>query len=165
LGYDANALNFPGLTRARPGTFLAYAGCDPKNVDACVDVILESVARLQGKPEDVGADWFGRAKKLITTGEAIRNETPAAQAQLAALDELYGLGYDYHDKSAARINGVTVDDVRNIAGSRLSECVITVSTPEPERVKTQAGTRTFATFPPVDLTPQGVQHDAGGGGK
>jgi len=113
----------------------------------------------------MNADWFGRAKRLITTGDAIRNETPAAQAQRAALDELTGLGYDYHDRFAARISGVTVDDVRKLAAARLKECVVTVSTPEPERVRTRVGARRYASFPPVDLTPQGVQHDAGGGGK
>jgi zinc protease len=162
LVYDANAMNFPGINRTTPGTFIAYAGCEPKNVNEVVDVMLESVARLQGSDADMQVDWFRRSKQLIVTGDAIDNETPAAQATLAALDELYGLGYNYHDKFADRINGVSLYDIRKLAGSRLQECVITVSTPDPDKVKIKAGPRTYPTFPTVDLTPRGVQHDTGG---
>ena len=124
--------------------------------------MLESVARLQGSDADMQADWFRRSKQLIVTGDAIDNETPAAQATLAALDELYGLGYNYHEKFADRINGVSLDDIRKLAASRLQECVITVSTPDPDKVKIKEGPRTYPTFPTVDLTPRGVQHDTGG---
>jgi zinc protease len=165
LVYDANAKNFPGLNTKIPGTFIAYAGCEPKNVNEVVDVMLESVARLQGSDVDMQADWFKRSKRLIVTGDAIDNETPAAQASLAALDELYGLGYNYHDKFADQINGVSLDDIRKLAASRLRKCVITVSTPDPDKVKIKEGTRTYPTFPTVDLTPRGVQHDTGGATK
>ena len=43
--------------------------------------------------------------------------------------------------------------------------VVTVSTPDPEKVKITAGPRKYASFPTVDLTPRGVQHDAGGATK
>jgi zinc protease len=165
LVYDANAMNFPGVSAKAPGTFLAYAGCDPKNVNACADVILESIARLQGSDADINAQWFARSKSLITTGDAVQNETPAAQAQQAALDELYGLGYDYHDHFADRVNGVTINTVRRYAAEHLRECVVTISTPEPEKVTVKEGPRTYPSFPEVDLTPRGVQHDTGGAQK
>jgi zinc protease len=165
LVYDANAMNFPGVSPRTPGTFLAYAGCDPKNVNACADVILESIARLQGSDADINAQWFARSKSLITTGDAVQNETPAAQAQQAALDELYGLGYDYHDHFADRVNAVTISAVRRYATEHLRQCVITISTPEPDKVTVKQGTRTYPSFPEVDLTPRGVQHDTGGAQK
>jgi predicted Zn-dependent peptidase len=90
------------------------------------------------------------------------NETPAEQATTAALDELYGLGYDYHDQFGERVNAVTIGDVRNVARSRLGKAFVTISTPAPEAVKVEKGTRTYEKFPPVDLTPRGVQHDAAG---
>jgi zinc protease len=165
LVYDANAKDFPGLNRKTPGTFFAYAGCDPANVNEVVGVILESVARLQGSDADMQADWFSRSKQLITTGDAMVNETPAAQAGVAALDELYGLGYNYHDTFPNRVNAVTIDDIRKLARTRLRECVVTVSTPEPAKVKIETGVRNYPTFPTVDLTPRGVQHDTGGATK
>jgi predicted Zn-dependent peptidase len=165
LVYDANAFNFMGVDPKYPGAFIAYAGCDPKNVDECAAVILESIARLQGSEEDVQPTWFARSKKLIVTNHAIDNEAPDAQATLAAMHELFGLGYDYDAGFADRINQVSSEDVRNLADQSLEQCVITISTPQPELVKTKTGNRQFAKFPPVDLTPRGVQHDTGPSGK
>jgi zinc protease len=162
LVYDANAQNFWGINDKLTGTFWAYAGCDPKNVDACIDQILLNIARLQGTDKDIDMDWFARAKNLITAVDAMDHETAAAQASEAALDELLGLGHDYHAMFGKRINAVTVEQMRQSARQRLRNCVIAVSTSKPELVKAKAAVRKYETFPPVDLTPQGVQHDTGG---
>ncbi len=162
LVYEAATFNSAGRSKDFPGGFIAYAGCDPKNVNAVVDEILLNIARLQGTPADIQTDWFTRCKDLITTEDALENETPSAQASQASLDELMGLGYDYHSKFPDSINNVTLDDVHNVAAGLLRDCVITISTPAPERVTTKAGARTYDSFPPVDLTPRGIQHDVGG---
>ncbi|HVT88294.1 MAG TPA: pitrilysin family protein [Tepidisphaeraceae bacterium] len=161
LVYVVHAYNMPGRAREMPGAFIVYAGCDPKNVNEVVDVILENIARCQGTDQDMQLEWFNRSKQLITTSDAMSNETPAEQASTAALDELYGLGYNYHDSYAQRINAVTIDQVRQVARAKLNECVITVSTPQPDLVNKKTGMRTYTSFPPVDLTPRGVQHDSG----
>jgi zinc protease len=163
LVYVVHAQNSPGRDAQHPGTFLVYAGCDPRRVNEVVDIILENIARLQGTAEDMQAGWFDRSKQLVVTSDAMDNETPAEQATTAALDELYGLGYAYHDQFVPKINAVKLDDVRETSKARLSRCVVTVSTPAPELVQTKQGLRTYEKFPPVDLTPRGVQHDAGGG--
>jgi zinc protease len=161
LVYNVDAYDNPGRDAKLPGAFIVYAGCDPKNVNECIDLMLENIARCQGTDQDMQKDWFDRAKQLITTGDAMENETPAQQAASAALDELYGLGYDYHSHFADRINAVTIDQVRELARSELRQCIITVSTPAPELVKRDTGVRTYKSFPPIDLTPRGVQHDVG----
>lgn len=160
LVYDAQAYVFPGRSTQTPGAFIAYAGCDPKDVNEVVDVMIENVARLQGTPQEINQDWFTRAKKLIDTSEAMNNETASQQAQTAALDELFGLGYDYHDRFAEQINGVNLEAVRTTAGRLLRDCVVTISTSDPDAVTIKEGVRTYEKFPPVDLTPQGVQHDS-----
>jgi hypothetical protein len=38
---------------------------------------------------------------------------------------------------------------------------VTVSTPAPDAVGVKTGRREYPSFPPVDLTPRGVQHDTG----
>lgn len=162
LVYVVHAQNVPGRNENLPGTFLVYAGCDPANVNEVVDVIIENIARLQGTPAEVNEDWFQRSKELAIVSDAMQNQTPAEQATTAALDELFGLGYDYHDKFADRIKAVELPDVREIARGRLNRCVVTVSTAAPERVTVKPGRREFASFPEVDLTPKGVEHDAGG---
>ena len=163
LVYVVHAVNQPGRSEKYKGTFLVYAGCDPRNVNEVVDVILQNIARVQGTAQDVQPQWFERSKQLITISDAMSNETPAEQASTAALDELYGMGYDHHDLFAKKINAVTLDQVRDVSSARLKNCVVTISTPMPEAVKIQTGPRKYPSFPPVDLTPRGVQHDSGGG--
>ncbi len=163
LVYQVDADDMPGLSPKMPGAFVALAGCDPAKVNEVVDVMLLNIARLQGTPKDVQADWFDRSKQLITTQDALDQETPEAQAAEAALDELYGLGYDAHAQFAAKINAVTLDQVRELAKTKLHDCIITISTPKPELVNRATRTRLYDSFPPVDLTPRGVQHDTAGG--
>jgi zinc protease len=162
LVYTAHGYLFPGYSRQNPGSFIVYAGCDPKNVNRVVEIILENMARLQGSARDLQVDWFERSKKLTITSDALENETPAAQATTAALDELFGLGYDYHARFADHIGRVRIPDVQGTAGRMLSQCVVTISTNAPEVVQVKEGERKYDSFPPVDLTPQGVQHDRAG---
>jgi zinc protease len=162
LVYEAGAFNSPGRSANLRGTFITYAGCDPRNVKEVVDVILESIARLQGSEQDIQADWFARSKDMITTAQALETETPAEQATQAATDELFGVGYDYHAGFAARINAVSLPQIQSIARSRLRNCVVTICTPDPDRAQIGTGPRTYSTFSTVDLTPRGVRHDVGG---
>jgi zinc protease len=164
LVYVVHGQNWPGRAKSLPGTFFVFAGCDPRKVNEVIELIMLNMARLQGSAQDMQEDWFKRSKELITISDAMDNETAAEQATTAALDELYGLGYDYHKEFADKINAVTLDDVRTIAERKFRRAVVTVSTPAPELVKVKPGERTFKEFPPVDLTPRGVQHDTGGGG-
>ena len=161
LVYVVEDQNVPGRSPKLPGNFFVFAGCGPAKVNEVVDLCLENIARLQGTPADVQPDWFDRSKLLITTADALDNETLAVQVSTAALDELYGLGFDYHDQFAAGINGVTLDQVRAAAAGRLNRCVVTVCTPTPNAVTIKPGERTYDSFPTVDLTPRGVQHATG----
>jgi zinc protease len=162
LVYTVDAQNVPGRDPKLAGTFVVTAGCDPEKVNECVDLILLNVARLQGSEKDIQPDWFARAKQLIAAFDAISHETPAAQAEQAASDELFDLGYAFHADFLNRISSVYLTDVQTVARNRLRRCVVTVSTPRPELVKIPTGERKYESFPPVELTPKGVQHDAGG---
>jgi zinc protease len=163
LVYTVDAQVSPGQSQKIPGTFTVMAGCEPGKVNEVIDLILLNIARLQGTPQDLHPDWFGRSQQLITTFDAMENETPAAQASQAALDELYGLGFDYHQHFAERIDAVKLPEVPAVARGLLRDCVITVSTPKPDLVNKTTGKREYTSFPPVDLTPRGVQHDTRGG--
>jgi zinc protease len=165
LVYVAGDHNVPGRDAKLPGTFEAYAGCGPENVNKVVELTLQNIARVEGSEKDVDMDWFKRAKELMIVADAMENETPAAQAQMAAVDEVLGLGYDYHRQFADHVRAVTLPQVQEVARHRLTECIVTISTPRPDLVQVKPGTRTYTSFPPVDLAPKGVQHDVGGGGK
>src|SRR5205085_3267902 len=88
LVYVVDAQNVPGRSENMPGTFIVQAGCDPSKVNEVVDLILENIARLQGSDQEMRPDWYQRSQQLIVTSDAMENETPAAQAMQAALDEL-----------------------------------------------------------------------------
>ncbi|HMB94775.1 MAG TPA: insulinase family protein, partial [Tepidisphaeraceae bacterium] len=64
LVYVVQANDMPGVRVDLPGTFIVLAGCDPKNVNTVVDLILENVARCQGTDQDMQSDWFERSKQL-----------------------------------------------------------------------------------------------------
>lgn len=165
LVYVADARNVPGRYASLPGTFEAYAGTGPENVNKVVELILQNVARVEGTPKDVNMDWFKRSKELMVVADAMENETPAAQAQMAALDEVLGLGYDYHKQFPDRVRAVTLEQIQQLAHRRLRECVVTICTPKPELVQIKPGVRTYSSFPEVDLAPKGVTHDVGAAGK
>ena len=154
LVYDVSAQNVQGIGGPKTaGYFMVFAGCGPDKVNEVVDACLLNIARLQGTPADAQPEWFDRSKLLITTADALDNETLASQASTAALDELFGLGFGYHKGFAPGITGVTLNQVRAAAAGRLRECVVTVSTPNPEALTINPGVRTYDSFPTVDLTP------------
>ena len=161
LVYVAYTQNMLGARPEIPGTFFVLAGCEPGNVNDTVNQILLNMARVQGSPTDINTDWFERCKEMIPTADAMDHETPAQQASTAALNELYGLGYDFEEKFPAAIRAVTIQQAQSLARTRLRSCIVTISTPKPDVVNIKAGVRTYESFPAVDLTPRGVQHDVG----
>jgi len=161
LSYEAAAYDSPGQSIKLPGAMLAYAACDPSKVTQVTDEILLNMARLQGSDADMQPDWFIRSQDLITTSDALQHETPDAQAERVSLDELLGMGDDYHDHFAQRIGAVTLDQVRQYARDRLRDCVVTICTSDPDSVKVPTGKREYQSFPTVDLTPKGIQLDTG----
>lgn len=159
LVYTAYAMDLPGRSRELPGFFVAAAGCDPKDVDQVVEQMLLNLARLQGRPADLNEDWFNRSKDMVVIADALVAETAEAQANQAAADEVLGLGYDHQAGFDARIRAVKLHEINDVARRRLTDCVITISTPNPELVKIKPGVKKYDSFPPVDLTPKGVKHD------
>ncbi|MBI3315059.1 MAG: insulinase family protein [Candidatus Omnitrophica bacterium] len=65
--------------------------------------------------EDVTDEEIRSAKAYLKGTFKMGLDTPAALASLTALNELYGLGYDFHKDFDARINAVTKQDIRRVA--------------------------------------------------
>ncbi len=129
LVYEVHAINFVGLA---PGYFGIYAGCQPEKVGEVYRIIREQCAKaVQGH---ITQEELDTAKGVMMTTEQLQSRTNAEMATRAALDELYGLGYDAHTKFEERVNAVTLDDVKRAADELLTHAVITVVTPKPEAV-------------------------------
>ncbi len=130
LVYEVHAMNFVGLA---PGYYGMYAGCQPERVGEVYRIFREQCEKAAAG--GITAEELARAKGIIVTTERLQNRTIGQVAMRAALDELYGLGYDAYDKLADRINAVTLEEVKRVAKQFITHPIITVVTPKPEKVE------------------------------
>jgi zinc protease len=115
LVYYVHALQMSGPA---PGFFVVLAQTQPDKIAEVIGRIRKGIARaVAGDFEDAE---FELAKEMIVALHAQANTTISSQAQQAALDELYGLGYDFDRTFDARINAVTREDVARVARKYLS---------------------------------------------
>ena len=125
LVYVVHAYNWMGLD---PGYFFVYAATAPDKVEQAIELTLEQIERI--KVEDIPDDEFERAKGTCVTIEKLDHESNHDQALRSALDELYGLGYDFYKEHEKRIQAVTEDDVRRVASKYLNNYVLITTVPE-----------------------------------
>ena len=131
LVYVVHADNWVGVA---PGAFFAYAACQPEKAKEVIDIITKNFRKAAGyKPTQQEID---EAVNSILTANILEKQELPALAMDAALNELYGLGYDFHGKQEKLYRAVTGDDVHRVAKKYLGGgYVITVTTPKPELVK------------------------------
>lgn len=110
LAYFVGAAQLIGPT---PGMIAFYVGTDPAKVDLVKAELKSEIAKLA--EEGLTDEELARAKKKVLGSEAIQNQSDRAMAQALALDELFGLGLDYHLNRPSVIEAVTQDDVRRVA--------------------------------------------------
>jgi len=110
LAYYVGASQMQGLV---PGLFAFYLGTDPGKLDLVKAALLDEV----GKLADSGLtnDELTRAKKKLIGQQRIANQSNDSFGYMAALDELYGLGFDHFKKLEAEIEKITPDDIRQVA--------------------------------------------------
>ncbi|MCG3179359.1 MAG: hypothetical protein BIFFINMI_01694 [Phycisphaerae bacterium] len=131
LVYVVHAVN---LAWSQAGCFWIYAQCQPGKVNEVVAAIHGQIARvLRG---DLTEKMLTDAKAQVLAGELLGNQTNDALAYQCALDELLGRGYDHYRRLAERINAVTLAQVNAAARKYLTHAVTTVTTGQPDLVKT-----------------------------
>ena len=110
LVYTVHAYDNPGLDE---GMFVIYAATTQENLAKARAIIDEEVSKV--RDAEISPAELERAKSMMISAHAIGEQTNAQQAQSAASDELYGLGYRNSADYAARINAVTIADVQRVA--------------------------------------------------
>jgi len=127
LVYMVHAFSADGL---EPGHFAIVAATAPETVDQALAAIREVVTQFQSTVPDAAALETG--KRMCIAENALGRQEVAAIAQEAALDQLYGLGYDRGDHYAERIQAVTAEDVHRVANALLTldRCVTVVVGPK-----------------------------------
>jgi zinc protease len=128
LVYYVHALQ---ITGPAPGYFVVISQVAPEKTADVVGRIRKNLQRArQGEISD---DEFDTARQMVISLHAQENTTIAAQAQQAALDELYGLGYDYDKTFDDRIRAVTKEQVIAAANKYLGNHVLVTSSPAADR--------------------------------
>lgn len=127
LAYYTGAINFVGLV---PGYIAFYAGTDPDKLQTVEHELTDEIHKLG----EAGLDEpeLNRARAKLLGQRKLARQDLANLAMAAALDELYGLGYQNQDLEDARFEAVTLDDVRSTASKylRLDRAVTAILRPE-----------------------------------
>jgi len=116
------------ITGPAPGYFAILSQTRPDRIQEVVERIERNVARA--KEGKVSEEEFRTAIEQVIALHAQENTTIGEQAQQAALNELYGLGYDYEKTFDDRIKAVTLDDVIRVAQKYLTNSVLVTSSPD-----------------------------------
>lgn len=128
LVYYIGAFDRPGI---EPGLFALYAGAREDTAEQVEKLIDAETARLVKK--GLREEEIDRAKKQILAAQDMSLQNNGGLAQTCALNELYGLGYDYNFKLAERMQAITPDRVREAAASIFQPDCRAVSLVLPEK--------------------------------
>jgi len=124
--YAVHAANIP--SPKVPGYFMIYAQCDPARVDEALDIIFKDLERARAG--EFSEEELAAAKAQALTLELLDRQTASARATEAALDELYGLGYDFGRKFPELVHAVSREDIVRVAEKYLTHYVLVVTHPE-----------------------------------
>jgi zinc protease len=116
LAYFAGAWSIAGL---EPGYIGFYAGTRPEEVEAVEALIQEQITRVTtgGLREE---EWKRAKAQMIADSDKVM-QANGRFAQMCALNELYGLGYDYTFSLRQRLNAIGADAIRDAAAGLLLE--------------------------------------------
>ncbi|MBI2439905.1 MAG: insulinase family protein [Lentisphaerae bacterium] len=128
LAYYTGAWQRPGLD---PGFFALFAGTHTGAAERVLRLMQQEVKRLTTK--GLRAEEFERARAQLIAEHQQRLQLNGETALECALNELYGLGYDYGFKLAERLAELKLEDVRQAAATLLvpEKCVTVVVRPRP----------------------------------
>ena len=110
LAYYVGASQMQGLV---PGLFLFYLGTDPQKIENVKAALLEEINKLAA--EGLTNEELARAKKKLLGQQQIANQSNDSFGYMAALDELYGLGFAYYKTLERDVEAVSPDDVKRAA--------------------------------------------------
>lgn len=143
LVYYAWGYSFPGIV---PGFIAATAQCEAEKAPDVLQRIqgfLDKAAR-----GEITEDEVARAKSNRINTEVLKKQTNSDAAMDAALDELFGMGYDWSEGQADRIMAVSLAEVKRVAQKYLTvPATTTIITSQPGNFETPAAPSTAPAAP------------------
>jgi zinc protease len=128
LAYYVGAAQIQALV---PGLFAFYLGTDPEKIEPVKHAFLDEIQKLSR--DGLTATELVRAKKKLIGQQQIQNQSNDVFAYMTALDELYGLGFNHHRELEAKVNAVTLDDIKQVAGKYFAKQAYVLAIVRPPR--------------------------------
>ena len=129
LAYYVGASEMQGLV---PGLFAFYLGTDPQKIEPVKTALLDEIHKLAN---DGLTPELTRAKKKLIGQQEIANQSNDAFGYHCALDEIYGLGFDYYKRLEHDVNAVTLDDIKQVAAKYFRDQPYVLATVRPPEKK------------------------------
>jgi len=130
LAYYVGASQMQGLV---PGLFAFYLGTDPQKLERVRTELLDEIHNLAN--DGLTPEELQRAKKKLIGQQEIANQSNDAFGYHCALDELYGLGFNYYKQLEYHVNAVTLDDVKKVAAKYFRDQPYVLATVRPPEKK------------------------------
>lgn len=127
LVYVVHAYDSPGLDG---GMFVIYAATTKENRSKVRSIIEEEVGKA--RDSDFSDAELERAKTMTIAAHAIDLQTNSAQARDLASNQLFGLGVNASAEYAAKVNAITLADVRRVANQYLKTDNAALAIVEPQ---------------------------------
>src|SRR5256886_147066 len=126
LAYYVGASQMQGLV---PGLFAFYLGTDPQKIEPVKTALLEEIRKLAS--EGLTQEEVTRAKKKLIGQHQIAMQSNDSFGYQCALDELYGLGFDYYKKLEQDVEAVSMDEIKRVAGKYFRDQPYVLATVRP----------------------------------
>ncbi len=107
LAYSVTAFRRPGLETGLFGIYMATA---PNKLNVAIKGIFNELKRL--KKEGLSIEEIKDAKEYMVGNFMMGLQTNGSQAMQMALNELYGLGYDYIYRFPDMVKGINADQIK-----------------------------------------------------
>ena len=130
LAYYVGASQMQGLV---PGLFSFYLGTDPQKIEPVKTALLDEIQKLAS--EGLTQEELARAKRKLIGQHQIAMQSNDAFGYQCALDELYGLGFDYYKKTEQEVNAVTLDETKRVAAKYFRDQPYVLATVRPSEKK------------------------------
>src|SRR6266403_917731 len=126
LAYYVGASQMEGLV---PGLFAFYLGTDPQKIEPVKTALLDEIRKLAS--EGLTQEELTRAKKKLIGQHQIAMQSNDSFGYQCALDELYGLGFDYYKNLERDTEAVTLDEIKRVAAKYFRDQPYVLATVRP----------------------------------
>jgi zinc protease len=130
LAYYVGASEMQGLV---PGLFAFYLGTDPQKIEPVKTALLDEIQKLAN--DGLTPEELARAKKKLIGQQEIANQSDDAFGYHCALDELYGLGFNYYKQLERDVDAVTLEDTKQVAAKYFRDQPYVLATVRPPEKK------------------------------